>query len=97
MPVCAKELAILNPVGPDFKPFVLIVLPLVSLMQDQAATLRDNGLRASLCVGHKDGALESDLCVLQSEYIFASPKGLLRTDHWRKTILPDSFQIFWLW
>ena len=92
LPVCAKELAILSPVGPDFKPFVLIVSPLVLLMQDQVATLRDNGLRASLCVGHRDRALESDPRVLQSEYIFASPEGLLRTDHWRKTILSDSFQ-----
>ena len=28
LPICAKELAILSPVGPDFKPFVLIVSPL---------------------------------------------------------------------
>ena len=63
LPVCAKELAMLNPVGPDFKPFVLIVSPLVSLMQDQVATLRDNRLRASLCVGHRDHALDSDPCV----------------------------------
>ena len=49
LPVCAKELTILIPLGPDFKPFVLIESPLVSLMQDQVATLRDKGVRAS-CV-----------------------------------------------
>lgn len=92
LPVCAEELAILNPVGPDFKPFVVIVSPLVSLMQDQVAALRDKGFKASLCVSHRDRVLESDPCALQSVYIFASPEGLLGTDHWRTTILSDTFR-----
>lgn len=92
LPVCAEELAILSPVGPDFKPFVVIVSPLISLMQDQVATLRDKGFKASLCVSHRDRALESDPLALQSMYIFASPEGILRTDHWRKSILSDTFQ-----
>ena len=33
LPVCAEELAVLKPVGSEFKPFVLIVSPLISLMQ----------------------------------------------------------------
>ena len=59
---------------------------------DQVAALRDKGFKASLCVSHRDRVLESDPCVLQSVYIFASPEGLRGTDHWRKTILSDAFQ-----
>jgi superfamily II DNA helicase RecQ len=56
LPVCAEALAILSPVGPDFKPFIVIVSPLISLMQDQVATLRDKGFKASLCVSHRECA-----------------------------------------
>ena len=93
LPVCAEELAVLKPIGSEFKPFVLIVSPLISLMQDQVASLRGKGFKA-LCVNQRDRAQDSDpcACALQSVYIFASPEGLLRTDHWRKTILSDSFR-----
>ena len=93
LPVCADELALLSPVGPGFKPFVLIVSPLISLMQDQVASLRCKGFRASLCILNqcqRDG--QDDSWNLEDSYIFASPEGLLGVSQWRKIILSDGFR-----
>ena len=94
LPVCAEELALLSPVGPGFKPFVLIVSPLISLMQDQVASLRCKGFRASLCISvnqrQRDG--QDDPWNSEDSYIFASPEGLLGVSQWRKIILSDGFR-----
>ena len=37
LPVCAEELATRKPFDNEFQPFILVVSPLVSLMQDQVA------------------------------------------------------------
>ena len=89
--VCAEELAVLNSVGSKFKPFVLIVPSLISLMQDQVVSLRGKEFKPD-CVSTNEISQDSDPCALRSVYIFASPEGLLRTDHWRKAILSDSFR-----
>ena len=93
LPVCADELASLSPVGPGFKPFVLIVSPLISLMQDQVASLRCKGFRALLCIlnqRQRDG--QDDPWNLEDSYIFASLEGLLGVSQWRKIILSDGFR-----
>ena len=43
--LCAKALVSLRPSDIGFHPFILMVSPLISLMQDQVASLRSKGLK----------------------------------------------------
>ena len=91
LPVCAEELATRKPFGNEFQPFISVVSPFVSLMQDQVASLQGKGFKASLCVTRGN----DDTCELDPStpsFIFASPEALLGVNRWRKVILSDKFR-----
>ena len=61
----------------DFWPFVIVVSPLISLMQDQVANLQAKRFKATLRVGRQYG--RDDTCELNPTthpIVFVSPEGL---------------------
>ena len=89
-PACVKELASMGFLTPQCQPFVLVISPLISLMQDQVTSIKLRGL-LPLCV------LVMIFCVEgfdhhNSTYLFASPEAILSDTRWKKTILSSVFQ-----
>lgn len=80
IPICLKRLF------PSLDPFVLIISPLISLMEDQISNLKDKGINAVLL--HKD--LDSSV-ILEHSHVFCSPECLLSSAKWRKAMILDKF------
>ena len=89
LPLCVKELASKNLFISDFHPFILVISPLISLMQDQVTSLKCRGLNAALCTREKEC---EQFDPHNYAYLFASPEAILGDSRWRKTILSSVFQ-----
>ena len=74
---------------PDLHPFVLVVSPLVSLMQDQVAKVRPRAVYLSKEANHtpesvRDGVLAGDFT-----HVFLSPEAILSVRKWREILYSD--------
>ena len=75
----------------SYHPFVMIVSPLISLIQDQISILQQKGFKALYIRDCKPDSKDAIPDLKAYKYVFASPEALLGVTKWRQFVLSDTF------